>query len=112
MIPVSSSCQNRYTVQPNFNISLLLFFVTQDIGAGFFIVPLLGFLESIAVGKAFGKYHIGFVWSHQKLSYWEQIVQCSKLFSTPQKPVSRDRNWSMCEKMFITFFKCKINETE
>jgi len=30
--------------------------ILQGIGAGFFIVPLLGLVESIAIGKAFGKF--------------------------------------------------------
>jgi hypothetical protein len=28
----------------------------QDIGTGLFIVPILGLVESIAIGKAFGRY--------------------------------------------------------
>ena len=32
-----------------------LLIVLQGIGMGFFIVPVLGLVETIAIGKAFGK---------------------------------------------------------
>lgn len=43
-------------------------FLLQKIGAGFAIVPLLGIIETVAIGKAFGKQFMGVLSSQWHLS--------------------------------------------